>query len=93
MDMNLHKLKEIVENRGDWRATVHELTQSYITYQLNNHSVFCILLLQEMSAQVQTLQQRGLGSRSWPVSASEGFLNLKVTSEENNVFFKFLKNV
>ena len=27
MDMNLNKLEEIVENRGAWRATVHEVAE------------------------------------------------------------------
>ena len=29
MDMNLSKLQEIVEDRGPWRATVHEVTKSW----------------------------------------------------------------
>ena len=28
MNVNLSKLREIVENRGDWRATVHEVAKS-----------------------------------------------------------------
>ena len=28
MDMNLSKLQEIVEDRGAWHATVHEVRQS-----------------------------------------------------------------
>ena len=28
MDMNLSKLREIVEERGDWHAAVHEVTKS-----------------------------------------------------------------
>ena len=28
MDMNLSKLWETVKDRGDWRATVHEVTKS-----------------------------------------------------------------
>ena len=30
MDMNLSKLWEIVEDRGTWRAAVHEVTKSQI---------------------------------------------------------------
>ena len=30
MDMNLSKLQEIVEDRGAWRAAVHEVTESQI---------------------------------------------------------------
>ena len=29
MDVNLSKLREIVENRGAWRAIVHWVTQSW----------------------------------------------------------------
>ena len=28
-DMNLSKLREIVEDRGTWRAVVHEVTKSW----------------------------------------------------------------
>ena len=30
MDMNLNKLKEIVEDRGAWRATIHEFAKTQI---------------------------------------------------------------
>ena len=30
MDVNLGKLQEIVEDRGAWRAAVHEVTESQI---------------------------------------------------------------
>ena len=30
MDVNLSKLQEIVEDRGAWRAAVHEVTESQI---------------------------------------------------------------
>ena len=30
MEMNLSKLSEIVEDRGTWRAAVHEVTKSRI---------------------------------------------------------------
>ena len=36
MDMNLNKLEEIVENRGAWRATVHEVAELDTTQRLNN---------------------------------------------------------
>ena len=36
MDMNLNKLEEIVENRGAWRATVHEVAELDTTQWLNN---------------------------------------------------------
>ena len=29
MDMSLNKLREIVEDRGAWRATVHAVTKSW----------------------------------------------------------------
>ena len=29
MDMNLSKLQEIVENRGDWHATVYEVAKRW----------------------------------------------------------------
>ena len=29
VDMNLSKLREIVEDRGAWRATVHAVTKSW----------------------------------------------------------------
>ena len=31
MDMNLNKLLEIVEDRGVWRVTVHEVAESDMT--------------------------------------------------------------
>ena len=34
MDMNLRKLQEMVEDRGDWRIAVHEVTKSQT--QLSN---------------------------------------------------------
>ena len=36
IDMNLSKLWEIMEDRGTWNATVHEVTESEATKQLNN---------------------------------------------------------
>ena len=36
MDMNLNKLEEIVENRGAWRATVHEVAELDTTQRLTN---------------------------------------------------------
>ena len=36
MDMSLSKLQEIVKDREAWRATVHGITKSDITEQLNN---------------------------------------------------------
>ena len=43
MDMNLSKLWETVEDRGDWGATVHEVTKSQkleMTQQLNNDDIY-----------------------------------------------------
>ena len=34
MDMNLSKLREIVEDRGDWHAAVHGVTKNWT--QLSN---------------------------------------------------------
>ena len=31
IDMSLSKLKEIVKDRGTWRAAVHEITESDMT--------------------------------------------------------------
>ena len=31
MDMSLSKLQEVVEDRGAWRAAVHEVTESDMT--------------------------------------------------------------
>ena len=31
MDMHLSKLQEVVEDRGAWRAAVHEVTESDMT--------------------------------------------------------------
>ena len=38
MDMNLSKLQEIGEGRGDWRAIVHGVAESDMTEQLNNNN-------------------------------------------------------
>ena len=37
MDVNLSKFQETVEDWGAWCATVHEDTESDMTYQLNNN--------------------------------------------------------
>ena len=39
-DMNLSKLQEMVEGRGDWYATAHGITKSQTTEQLNNNNCF-----------------------------------------------------
>ena len=40
IDMNLSKLQETVEERGDWYAAVHKVTKSWsdMTLQLNNNN-------------------------------------------------------
>ena len=38
MDMNLSKLQEIVEDRRHWCATVHGVSESDLTWQLNNNN-------------------------------------------------------
>ena len=40
MDMNLNKLREIVEDRGVWRVIVHEVAESDMTSWLNNNKAF-----------------------------------------------------
>ena len=36
MDMNLGRLQEMVRDREAWHATVHGITESDMTWQLNN---------------------------------------------------------
>ena len=38
MDMNLHKLWEIVEDKGAWQAALHRGTELYTTQGLNNNN-------------------------------------------------------
>ena len=38
MDMNLSKLQEIVEDRRCWCAAVHGVSESDLTWQLNNNN-------------------------------------------------------
>ena len=37
MDMNLSKLRETVKGRGAWRAAVHGVAESDMTWQLNSN--------------------------------------------------------
>ena len=40
MDVNLRKLQETVQYRGAWGAIVYGVTESDMTYRLNNSNVF-----------------------------------------------------
>ena len=40
MDVDLRKLQETVKYRGAWCAIVHGVTESGMTYRLNNNNVF-----------------------------------------------------
>ena len=40
IDVNLRKLQETVQYRGAWWAIVHGVTESDMTYRLNNSNVF-----------------------------------------------------
>ena len=42
MDMNLSKLREIVKDRGAWRAAVHGVSESDTTEPLNNNKLKCM---------------------------------------------------
>ena len=44
MDMSLSKLKEIVKDREDWHVAVHGVTESDMTYQLNNNNIPCSMV-------------------------------------------------
>ena len=41
IDVNLRKLREIVEDRGAWHAAVHGVTESDTTVTAQQQSAFC----------------------------------------------------
>ena len=45
MDINLSKLWETVKDRGAWHATVYGVTESDMTWQLNNKRLYQSIFL------------------------------------------------
>ena len=43
MDMNLGKFREMVRDREAWCPAVHEVTESDVTWQLNNNNTLDLL--------------------------------------------------
>ena len=43
MDMNLGKFREMVRDREAWCTAVHEVTESDVTWQLNNNDKLDLL--------------------------------------------------
>ena len=63
MDMNLHKLQEIVENRGAWWATVHGVTKNQ--RKLSEWTTICAIERSEGDA-LKRLRKRSKWDKSNP---------------------------